>query len=223
VRAHFTAALAAAVSRGLFARHRLVFAALLAQAALAARGALDAAEWAFLLTGGAGESEPPPEAMPAPEWLSERAWRAVRLASRLPTLAGLAAAVAEAPGAWRAAAAGSAPLPGRFGALPPLPRAALARALRPDAVPAALAGFVADTLGADVVGAACADISPGEAVAAAFGISGPTTPISLLLAPEAPEPATELLGLAAERGMSERTRALSLGTLPCVCAATCFS
>jgi hypothetical protein len=58
---------------------------------------------------------------PAPAWLSDRAWRQLRLLSALPAFSGLDAAVAAAPAGWRAVYDSPEPqgekLPGLFGGL----------------------------------------------------------------------------------------------------------
>ena len=63
IREHFTYALYCNVCRSLFEKDKLLFAFLLCSRIREADGAIDAAEWLFLLTGGLGQ---PSSGVPAP-------------------------------------------------------------------------------------------------------------------------------------------------------------
>lgn len=54
IQGHFTVSMFRNVCRGLFEKHKLLFACLLACRIKSRAGALDVAEWRFLLTGGQG-------------------------------------------------------------------------------------------------------------------------------------------------------------------------
>jgi dynein heavy chain, axonemal len=86
---HFSYSLYANVCRSLFERDKLLFSFLLTARVLDGRGALDAAHWSFLLTGGLRDPPNRP-ANPAPAWLLDRAWRELRRLSRLQAFAGTA-------------------------------------------------------------------------------------------------------------------------------------
>lgn len=73
-------------TRSLFEKDKLLFAFLLASRIRQAKGALDSSEWMFLLTGGLGGGELPPN--PAPAWLMDSSWRQVCQLSSLPNFSG---------------------------------------------------------------------------------------------------------------------------------------
>lgn len=130
---YFTASVYRNVCRSLFERHKLLFSFLMAIKILQGDGAVDAAEWRFLISGQVpppAAGAPPPQHSPHPPdpaWISNPMWAEVSALTTLPAFAGLAASVgdaAEAPG-WRAVfdAADSHKVPffGRWGLPPPPP------------------------------------------------------------------------------------------------------
>jgi dynein heavy chain len=178
VAARVTEVAHAAVARGLFERHKLPFALAMAARAAVADGAAAPGELEALLTPGGAAAE---GARRAPkDWPPPPAWRAaLALAECLPGAFGkLPEVLARDGAAWRAWAEGdapeAAPPPGRLGApgaLSPLARLCLLRALREDRALRGAAAFVAATLGPRFAEAApprleevWADSAPGRPV-----------------------------------------------------------
>ena len=219
---HFAHALYTHVCRMLFDKDKPVFALLLAMSARnaassAANANAAAAERQFVLSGTAQAcSEQPATAdalTPALEWLPERAVRELRALSNLQAFAGVDSAIAAAPDAWRAVADAAephaAPLPGAFHGLDAYYRMLLTRALRPDALPAAAAAFVAAELGP------CFAEAPPTADLAATLITqcGPTVPLVLVHERSSGGGATSTVRMAAEEAGPAATLSLvSLGT-----------
>jgi dynein heavy chain len=104
---HFTYSLYVNVCRSLFERHKLLFSFILTMKIMQHAGAVDAAEWRFLLAGPVtaassssssskdskdteGAAGSAGMANPAPDWLTDKSWSELLGLSQLPTYAGLA-------------------------------------------------------------------------------------------------------------------------------------
>lgn len=106
----------------------------------------------FLLTGGVGTAEPPPN--PAPEWLADRCWaEACRLAEQFEApFGGLPEAIRADPAPWRALY--DSPDPARMrlpepwaGRLDSFQRLLVIRLVRPDKLVAATQAYVLEAMG----------------------------------------------------------------------------
>jgi dynein heavy chain len=86
--AHFTYSLYLNVCRSLFERHKLMFAFLLAVKISQAAGAVDPAEWRFLLAGPTSAPDAA-QANPAPGWLTDKSWGELQALALLPAFKGL--------------------------------------------------------------------------------------------------------------------------------------
>ena len=76
------------ICRGLFEKHKGLFAFMIAASIQREKGAATAAEWAFFLKVAAEMEGLPPN--PAPDWLDQKAWAFINAAEvEVPTLAGL--------------------------------------------------------------------------------------------------------------------------------------
>ncbi|KAF8071068.1 Dnah1 [Scenedesmus sp. PABB004] len=203
--AHFTYSLYVNVCRSLFERHKLLLSFMLATRVQQHAGAIDPAEWRFLLAGpgaasaddgdaaGAarGAAAPPPN--PAPAWLTDKAWAELLGLSALPAFAGLAAHAHALPLAE--------PFEGR---LSRFQRLLLLRCLRPDRVLSGVQEFVAAELGPRFVE------PPPFDLAACFKESSATTPLVFVLSPGA-DPMADLLKLAEQLKFSRKFEKVSLG------------
>jgi dynein heavy chain len=103
---HFTYSLYVNVCRSLFERHKLLFSFILTMKIMQHAGAVDAAEWRFLLAGPVtaassnssskygkdteGAAGSAGLVNPAPDWLTDKSWSELLGLSQLPTYAGLA-------------------------------------------------------------------------------------------------------------------------------------
>jgi dynein heavy chain len=203
---HVTYSLFCNVCRSLFEKDKVLFAFLLCCRTLESRGALDANEWLFLLTGGL---TPPGNAPnPAPDFLSDRAWRELCKLSKLPPFLGLSDAISAAPAAWRHLYDSLSPhterLPGHFGALGSFQKLLIVRCVRPDKVMPAVQAFVEEHMSRKFVEPPAFDLH------ACFEDSSPTTPLVFVLS-SGSDPTAALLQFAAEKEMDGRLNAISLG------------
>eukprot|EP00667_Euglena_gracilis_P000018 EG_transcript_18 len=180
-----TAATHAAVSRGLFARHRLLFSFLIAVAIQRQDGAIPPPEWQGFLRGVAVDGRDSARAAnPCPDLLSTSKWDALQGLARLnPGLAELAADFGpQAPrwAAWLQPPVGASPLPAPWAEqLGPWERLLVRKVLRPENLLSAVQEFVQEVLGPCLVGL------PPPDLAQAFADSAPGTPLLFLLAPGA--------------------------------------
>ncbi|KFO25210.1 Dynein heavy chain 1, axonemal [Fukomys damarensis] len=81
---YLTYSLYSNVCRSLFEKHKLMFAFLLCVRIMMNEGKINQGEWRYLLSGGSIQTM---TENPAPNWLSERAWRDILALSNLPTFA----------------------------------------------------------------------------------------------------------------------------------------
>ncbi|MBZ3886078.1 Dynein heavy chain 1, axonemal [Sciurus carolinensis] len=79
---YLTYSLYSNVCRSLFEKHKLMFAFLLCVRIMMNEGKINQGEWRYLLSGGSIQSM---TENPAPDWLSDRAWRDILALSNLPT------------------------------------------------------------------------------------------------------------------------------------------
>ena len=147
-------------------------------------------------------------ANPAPEWLLDRAWRELSKLARLPAFAGIDAAVAADPGAWRGLYESEtphrAPLPGHFSTLDTFRKLLVTRVMRPDKVTVAVADYIEAHLGRQFVE------PPTFRLDACYGDSAATVPLIFVLSAGS-DPTAALLQFAAEQEMDGRLAAISLG------------
>lgn len=157
---HFTLSVYNNVCRSLFEKDKLLFSLLLTIGILREKQQIDEAVWYFLLTGGVALDNPFPN--PAPDWLSEKAWAEVVLASALPQLRGLMEHVQQYPHAWKVIYDSASPhvekFPGSWKFLRGLERMAVLRCLRPDKMIPAVREFIAEHMGNPYVEAPTFDL-----------------------------------------------------------------
>ncbi|KAF5834888.1 hypothetical protein DUNSADRAFT_8192 [Dunaliella salina] len=151
LRDHFTYFLFTNVCRSLFEKDKLLFAFALAAHLGVASGEVMSPQLRFLLTGPLSMDVPAPN--PAPEWLSNEAWRALcELDGLAEPFSGLQTSVASAPRKWLAFYNHPTPyeatLPGAFQErLSNFQRLVLIRCLLPDKLVPAISTYVLHALG----------------------------------------------------------------------------
>lgn len=210
----FTYVLFKTVCRGLFEKDKLLFAFLLAVKIAQSEGAVDPAQWRFLLSGATGnslpaESNPNPEGPNGGVRISKRAWAELLALGTLPEFDGLVGNVTrEFPrwGHWLdAAEPESMPLPGKWDKkLIGMSRLCLLRALRPDRVVFALRSFIVEEMDERYIN------PPAFNLMESYESSSNTSPLVFVLSPGA-DPLSELQTFASSMGMTRNLKSISLG------------
>eukprot|EP01062_Namystynia_karyoxenos_P037540 TRINITY_DN2731_c5_g1_i1.p1 TRINITY_DN2731_c5_g1~~TRINITY_DN2731_c5_g1_i1.p1 ORF type:complete len:1924 (+),score=685.27 TRINITY_DN2731_c5_g1_i1:409-5772(+) len=203
-----TAAVYAYVSRSLFQRHKLIFAAMLCLAVQRQRGAVDPQHLEYLFAGAQRTpEEPPPEAVR--EWCTPAMWAGACALADLPRappsrghtappFSALAADLAQ-HSRWRQWAEHPAPegerLPADWRALGAFERLLVVRSLRPDRLTAALTAYVADKLGSSFVAEAPVTL------AEVYADCSPERPLFFILSP-GDDPVGRVEALGARHGFT---------------------
>ncbi|XP_004676628.1 PREDICTED: dynein heavy chain 1, axonemal [Condylura cristata] len=194
------------VCRSLFEKHKLMFAFLLCVRIMMNEGKIDQSEWRYLLSGGSIQTM---TENPAPDWLSDRAWRDILALSNLPAFSSLTSdfvkhlsefqAIFDSPEPHRE------PLPGIWDQyLDQFQRLLILRCLRGDKVTNAMQDFVATNLEPRFIEPQTANLS------LVFKDSNSTTPLIFVLSPGT-DPAADLYKFAEEMKFSKKLSAISLG------------
>lgn len=205
------------VSRGLFERHKPIFAFMLCAEIMKQRGDVSDREWNYLLRG-AGASDQKRPAKPSHDWLAQATWNEVcDLESSLPDLfAGLAADFIAAPlkiqlgfmsavlnkDSWPDC--GSSTTIDWNEKLTSFQKLILIRSLRDELVTAAVAEFVTLNLDKSFVE------SPPVELPTLYKDISKTVPLIFVLSVGS-DPMTSFLRFAREMNYSERVHAISLG------------
>ena len=143
------------VQRGLFERHKLIFALMLANKVGISAGTLDPGALGVFLRG-AGSLDATTARRKPKDWIPDSAWLNVLALTTLPVFAGLAESVTKADAAWRLWYDLEAPekgkMPDGFEAkLSKFERTMLIKALRPDRTLVAATEYITEQLGARFV------------------------------------------------------------------------
>ncbi|KAL6769277.1 DHC15 [Auxenochlorella protothecoides x Auxenochlorella symbiontica] len=177
---HFTYAAFLYVCRGLFERHRAVFAFALSCTLMVAAGQASSEEVAVLLDVLPVKNDVPPRPR---EWLSKPVWHRLQSLQGLRGLSDILAVLARGDAAWHAWAGAempeSLPLPELDARVSPLQRVLVVWALREDRAMMAAARCVRATLGERYTE------PPPAGLEEVLKESGPSTPIICLLSPGA--------------------------------------
>lgn len=206
------------ICRGLFERHKQLFAFSLMCGILRQSGHVANSEWVLLLRGPAqdaltapGSGQAPPESPFPPALVSTEAWHnLLRTEAQLPHLfSGLAAHMVANAATWvdwvsAAAVADTAP-PAPYDRVSPFGRLILVKSLRLDQVRAAVRSFIGSyPFGKPLVS------TPHTSVTDAYNDSDCRTPIVFVLSTGA-DPTGLLHRLARDLDMAERLNTISLG------------
>lgn len=195
----FTRSIYENVCRSLFEKDKLVFSLSLSIGILNARGAMNQSLLSFFLTGGVGLQNP--HTNPSPDWLSEKSWNEIVLASGLEPLKNLHVAVAENIKAWKSFYDQSSPeeenFPEPFSNVTDFVSLILLKAIRPDKIVHAVKKFIIKHMGKEFVEPPVFDLQ------ASFTDSNPTTPLVFILSPGS-DPMDNLMMFAKEQAMHEK-------------------
>jgi len=211
LRDHFTYFLFTNVCRSLFEKDKLLFAFALAAHLGVASGKVMSPQLRFLLTGPLSMDVPAPN--PAPDWLSNEAWRALcELDGLAEPFNGLQASVTSAPRKWLAFYNHPTPyeatLPGAFQEkLSSFQRLVLLRCLLPDKLVPAISTYVLHALGQKYVEPQAFKLD------AVFTDSAAAVPLIFVLS-FGSDPMADLLKFADERHKQVETVSLGQGQGP---------
>ncbi|XP_021099660.1 dynein heavy chain 1, axonemal isoform X7 [Heterocephalus glaber] len=203
---YLTYSLYSNVCRSLFEKHKLMFAFLLCVRIMMNEGKINQGEWRYLLSGGSIQTM---TENPAPDWLSERAWRDIQALSNLPTFASFPSDFVKHQTKFRAIFDSldphREPLPGIWNQyLDQFQKLLVLRCLRGDKVTNAMQDFVATNLEPRFIEPQTANLS------VVFKDSNSTTPLIFVLSPGT-DPAADLYKFAEEMKFSKKLSAISLG------------
>ncbi|XP_022353638.1 dynein heavy chain 1, axonemal [Enhydra lutris kenyoni] len=203
---HLTYNLYSNVCRSLFEKHKLMFAFLLCVRIMMNEGKIDQAEWRYLLSGGSIQVM---TENPAPDWLSDRAWRDILALSNLPAFSSFAddfpKHLSEFQSIFDSLEPHREPLPGIWNEyLDQFQKLLVLRCLRGDKVTNAMQDFVAANLEPRFIEPQTANLS------VVFKDSSSTTPLIFVLSPGT-DPAADLYKFAEEMKFSKKLSAISLG------------
>ncbi|KAI5937324.1 Dynein heavy chain 1, axonemal [Manis javanica] len=203
---YLTYSLYSNVCRSLFEKHKLLFAFLLCARIMTNEDKIDQNEWRYLLSGGSIQVR---TENPAPDWLSDRAWRDILALSNLPTFSSFATDFVKHLPEFRAIFDSlephREPLPGIWDQyLDQFQKLLVLRCLRGDKVTNAMQDFVATNLEPRFLEPQATNLS------LVFKDSNSTTPLIFVLSPGT-DPAADLYKFAEEMKFSKKLSAISLG------------
>ncbi|CAG0885871.1 unnamed protein product [Darwinula stevensoni] len=207
---HFTHSVYRNVCRSLFEKDKLLFSFSLCISILRGEGKLDEEELHFLLTGGVTLDNPHPN--PGKEWLSDKSWAEIVMATKLTRLSGLRESFEQEPEKWKdvydAPNPQDLPFPLSLGESEPkdpgLSLLVILRCLRPDKIVPAVQDFIVKHMGSTYIDPPTFDL------AGSFADSSPRSPLIFILSPGA-DPMAALLTFAEERNIIDRVKSISLG------------
>ncbi|EGD81605.1 dynein heavy chain 2 [Salpingoeca rosetta] len=196
--------------RGLFEKHKLLFAFHMNSKILERANKIQMNEYNFFLRGGQVLDRDAQMPNPAPSWISSEAWDNITEMERLlPKFTGLAASFEQMLRDWHTWYVSPEPeaatLPGEWeNACNELQRMAIVRSLRPDRVSVVATNFIVNNLGQRFVE------PPPLDMRAVLSDSRPQTPLIFVLSVGV-DPTKQLMDLADRCNMTERFHTLSLG------------
>ncbi|KAK9866454.1 hypothetical protein WJX84_011662 [Apatococcus fuscideae] len=165
------------VAQGLFERHKLIMGTQLCMVILKRKGELQQQKFDFLLRG----PRVPGVENPLPEWVSDSVWSAVQALRAMDEYASLPDDLIGSSKRWQEwmelERPEDEPLPGDWKRMPEFDRLLIFRTLRPDRLTAAMARFVANTLGEQYITSQPFDLERS------FQDSAPGVPIFVFLSP----------------------------------------
>ncbi|XP_008850074.1 dynein heavy chain 1, axonemal [Nannospalax galili] len=206
INCYLTYSLYSNVCRSLFEKHKLMFAFLLCVRIMMNEGKINQGEWRHLLSGGSIQTM---TENPAPDWLSDRAWRDILALSNLPAFSSFSSDFVTHLSQFRAIFDSTEPhrelLPGIWDKyLDQFQKLLVLRCLRGDKVTNAMQDFVANHLEPRFIEPQTVNLS------AVFKESNSTTPLIFVLSPGT-DPAADLYKFAEEMKFSKKLSAISLG------------
>ncbi|XP_008570797.1 PREDICTED: dynein heavy chain 1, axonemal [Galeopterus variegatus] len=206
INCYLTYSLYSNVCRSLFEKHKLMFAFLLCVRIMMNEGKINQSEWRYLLSGGSIQTV---TENPAPDWLSDRAWRDILALSNLPAFSSFPSDFVKHLSEFRiifdSLEPHREPLPGIWDQyLDQFQKLLVLRCLRGDKVTNAMQNFVATSLEPRFIEPQTANLP------LVFKDSNSTTPLIFVLSPGT-DPAADLYKFAEEMKFSKKLSAISLG------------
>ncbi|MED6291229.1 Dynein heavy chain 3, axonemal, partial [Characodon lateralis] len=204
---HFTLCIYNNVCRSLFEKDKLLFSLLLTVGILQGKGQVDDEVWRFLLTGGIALDNPLPN--PASEWLSDKSWSEIVMASKLPNLNKFFSHVTENIPKWKHLYDSAKPhedqLPDQWDRLAGLSRMVIIRCFRPDKLVPAVQNFIEQNMGQAYIEPPTFDL------AGSYKDSNCCSPLIFVLSPGS-DPTAVLLKFADDLEMrGSKIQTISLG------------
>ncbi len=195
--------------RGLFEKHKLLFALQMTVKIMEANGKLNKQEFDFFLRGGQvldKDAQPP---NPSSEWITEETWDNLTELENLPAFSGLISSFEQNERDWKTWFLSSEPdelaLPGDWeNKLNDVQKMLVVRSVRTDRVIFCASTFISNNLGQKYIEPPILDISD------VLADSSSKTPLIFVLSPGV-DPTSSLLQLAQKKEMTERLHYLSLG------------
>ncbi|OAJ39728.1 hypothetical protein BDEG_23556 [Batrachochytrium dendrobatidis JEL423] len=209
LRVYFTESLYKNICRSLFEKDKLVFSFLLTIAIQKAKNEIDAWEWRFLLTGGAGMSGLQ-TSNPDPQWISEKSWSEISRLASMDSFTGFDTGFSENLAEWKRLFESPDPqdfnLPGKWHlALTSFEKLLVLRCLRPDRITVAISNYIIEKMGQLYVE------PPPFDLASSYADSISSVPLIFVLSPGA-DPMTGLLRFAEDKKMGgSKLNSISLG------------
>ncbi len=195
--------------RGLFEKHKLLFAFHMCVKILEGMKKVNREEYSFFLKGGTvlNKDQQPPN--PAQEWLPDTCWDHITELDKLPNFRDIMSSFEQSPGDWfdwyLAAQPEKTPLVGDWeNKLNELQRLVLIRCTRSDRVIFASTSFIVNNLGPKFVE------PPPFDLGTVFNDSKETTPLIFVLSPGI-DPISSLSQFATQIGMGSKLKSLALG------------
>ncbi|XP_024913275.1 dynein heavy chain 3, axonemal-like [Cynoglossus semilaevis] len=204
---YFTLCIYKNVCRSLFEKDKLLFSLLLTVGIMQGRGQIVDQVWHFLLTGGIALDNP--HSNPAPEWLSEKSWTEIVMASELPDLGGFFEHVQSNISEWKKLYDSGHPhqeqLPDKWNELKGMIRMVVIRCFRPDKLVPAVQDFIQDNMGRSYIEPPTFDLE------GSYKDSNCCSPLIFVLSPGS-DPTAVLLKFADDVEMGGgKTQTISLG------------
>ena len=204
---YFTYLLYDQVCRSLFEEHKLLFSYLMTIGLETAAGNVNETEQRFLISG--ASLNPKTSENPAPEWITKRMWNEIQNLSGVAIYNGFDEAVVEHITEWKAYFDGPTPqnekLPGKWdGSLNPLQKLGVLRCFRPDKVVLGIQNYISKVMGQKYIE------PPPFDLPLSFVSSTTTAPMIFILS-VGTDPMKVFQEFAAEKKMSKKYSALSLG------------
>jgi len=206
----FTYLLYENICRSLFEKHKLLFSFNLCIKIMQGDDLIDAEEWRFLLTGQAHKVPDDGLAKPAAaeEWLTDKSWGEFRSLSTLKALRGLDHDFVNHLDHWKALfdseTCHESPFPGKWNDIGDMQKMVVLRALRPDKLVESIQNFIIKYMGQRFIEPPPFDMKK------CFDASFVVTPLIFVLT-SGSDPTKDFFEFAAQMGMGERTKAISLG------------
>jgi len=205
---YFTYSIYCNICRSLFVKDKLLFSLLLNTRLLISENQLSSAVFRFFCTGGVTVGLQIPS-NPAPEWLAERAWNDIYVASvQLPEFKGFSEEFTNSLDEWKILVDSKLPhkeqFPGKWNDANAFLKLILVRCFRPDRTEPAIADFVSSNMGEKFTR------PPPFNLKSTYADSTPITPLIFILSPGS-DPMAALTQFAVEMDMNSRLKIVSLG------------